>query len=183
MLNVLREEDAETVRVGCERLRGKVSGELGSTACGRLGCVVTNESTLRRIFEQDYVAHRLSEAIGATTLIALAKDVPMEYRVYCPGSEMGWHSDDLLFTDPQLEIVYTVMNDSDAATEWKDATGKRIHREETLPNSCLIVRAGQSVHRVRRVRRGERTILKMAYVRPDAVKLDSFANNFLSMYL
>ena len=183
LLNVLREEDAETVRMGCQRLRGRVSGELGSTASGRLGCVVTSDSAMRRIFEQHYVVERLREAIGATTPIALAKDVPMEYRVYRPGSEMDWHSDDLLFAVPQLEIVYTVVNDSDAATEWKDASGKRIHREETLPNSCLIVRAGQSVHRVRKLRRGERTILKMAYVHPDAAKLDSFSENFSEMYM
>lgn len=88
--DVLSNEDEETVRRTCRSLRARVSGELGSTAVSRLGCVVECDK-VRAIFEQEYVAERITAAIGAAERVGLARDVPLEYRVYRAGSRMDWY--------------------------------------------------------------------------------------------
>ena len=50
---------------------------------------------------------------------------------------MEWHVDELLFDAPQLELVFTVVNDSDSVTQWRGAGGE-IREEWTEPNSLLV---------------------------------------------
>ena len=86
-----------------------------------------------------------------------------------------------LFEPAQYEFIYTVLNNSDAVTEWVDANG-RVLRERTMDNSALVIQASGSSHRVRQVRRGERQILKMAFVDKDAKRVDGFEDYFKDMY-
>ena len=42
---------------------------------------------------------------------------------YSSGAFMAWHRDDALFTEPQVEVVFTVTNRSDSVTQWRDVEG------------------------------------------------------------
>jgi len=89
-------------------------------------------------------------------------DFPIEYRLYPENSDgMPWHSDLKLYTKPQYELVFTIMNNSDSKTVWKkDNKQKDICTE---PNSLIIVRANAAEHKVTPLYNGERSILKFIY--------------------
>jgi hypothetical protein len=95
---------------------------------------------------------------------------------------MGWHRDDRLFDVPQCELVLCLDNDADSRTEWIDAEGEH-HGLWTAPNTALLVRAGDAgaAHRVTRLGRGERTILKMVWVVPGATPLPAFFDHLDSL--
>ena len=75
---------------------------------------------------------------------------------------MTWHRDEELFAVPQVELVLTLSNSSDSATEWVDASGA-LQSEWTEVNSLIAVRAGAALHRVTPVRRGTREIVKIVF--------------------
>jgi len=111
----------------------------------------------------------------------LSRDLPVEVRVYGEGSSMAWHVDDVLYDPvPQIEIVWTLENTSDAVTIWKlqekrkeesgdsdnnDNDNSNIIRSiETDRNSALMLRAGGAPHCVTKLRHGRRVIIKCAFV-------------------
>lgn len=49
-----------------------------------------------------------------------------------------WHVDEQMFATPQWEVIFTVDNDSDSTTEWREPGG-RSHSVWTAPNSLLCV--------------------------------------------
>jgi hypothetical protein len=109
-------------------------------------------------------------------------EYPVEMRVYREGSEMQWHRDDMLYDTPQCEMVLCLENTSDSRTEWIDADGE-LHSEWTPPNSCLLLRAGDSGarHRVQPLRRGERTILKSVWAPHASERLEAFFTHLDSL--
>ena len=85
---------------------------------------------------------------------------PVEYRKYFTGSNgIHWHKDKLLFTEPQFELVLTIDNTSDSVTQLKEELGV-LHSIKTKPNSIILVKANTVLHKVTKVKSGERYIVK-----------------------
>ena len=154
--------------------------ELDCIATGRMGCCVDARSLAHRSMMSAEISEALSEITGRTLV---PSEYPVELRMYTTHAEMGWHQDDTLYVEPQVEVVLTLENTSDSETEWIDARGER-HAQWTAPNSALIVSAGDEgpLHRVTPLRRGERTILKLCYTSTDEKcdDFDSHINSFPS---
>ena len=94
-------------------------------------------------------------------------EFPIEHRYYeddSPG--MHWHKDLLMYEIPQYEAVYTIRNNTESLTQWKDDEGK-LHKKWTEPNSVLIVKASGYEHNVTPPKVGEREILKIIYTQTD----------------
>ena len=96
---------------------------------------------------------------------------------------MEWHTDDILYNPPQVEVVLTLENTSDCCTMWKphnrmkhpqagEKTYTKIESVQTTPNSGLILKAGGVEHRVSSLGVGRRVILKLAFVREGALMLE-----------
>ena len=89
---------------------------------------------------------------------------------------MEWHRDDILYNPCQIEVVLTLENSSDCSTMWKPHNGD-IQSVQTTPNSALILKSGDVEHKVSSLRTGKRTILKVAFVREDAVMLENMVGH------
>jgi hypothetical protein len=94
---------------------------------------------------------------------------------------MAWHRDEALFSVPQLELVLTLSNSSDSATEWVDAAGG-LQREWTEANSLIAVRAGAALHRVTAVKRGGRDIVKIVFTATHE-RTSAFEENLHNTYI
>ena len=79
---------------------------------------------------------------------------------------------------PQLEVIYTVSNDSNARTEWRSADSTLVSLCPP-PNSLIAVRADAAWHRVVPATEGERVIIKALYT-ADFAKTDAFAETIES---
>ena len=99
----------------------------------------------------------------------LSVDVPVEYRVYCMGGHMNWHSDTQLYDPEQYELIYTIDNTSDTTFNWKQPITGKIQSLEPKPNSILYVRANGAPHMVSEITDGFRYILKFVYVKPGSI--------------
>ena len=75
---------------------------------------------------------------------------------------MDWHVDVCLYVTPQLEMIYTVSNASDARTQWLGSDGS-VRSLRPAANSALLFAAGGAWHRVRAATEGERVIVKALY--------------------
>ena len=93
--------------------------------------------------------------------IYLAKNFPIEYRKYVPGSFMTKHQDTLIYKLPQYECVFTLSNTTDSYT---DIEGRKI---SSKPNSLIIVKALGVEHEVSKVTKGERKFLKFIFTETD----------------
>jgi hypothetical protein len=91
----------------------------------------------------------------------LAKNFPIEYRKYVPGSFMAKHRDVLIYKLPQYECVFTLSNSTDSYT---DVEGKKI---KSKPNSLIILKANGVEHEVTKVTTGERKFLKFIFTETD----------------
>lgn len=160
----------EAISAECRSAKGVMKREVGSMAVGRLGRVLDRRAKVfgalagescERVTRHTGSEHELSE-------------FPVEVRLYKAGSSMEWHRDDLLYAPAQCEVVLTIENSSDSSTEWVDASGE-LHEAWTPPNSALLVRAGEAGarHRVRELKRGERTIVKMVFAERGAERMQS----------
>jgi hypothetical protein len=173
--DALPPEAAAAVARECRALRPKLAPELNCIAAGRLGCYLASRSATHKALSSAELAAKLTRRLRSRLPLAAAS-YPMELRHYPRGSSMPWHSDEALYSDPQWELIYTVDNDSDSETEWRDAAG-RLHGAWTPPGSLLCVRAEGWQHRVTSVRRGSRLIVKLCYTVEGAAVLPSFAQN------
>ena len=96
-------------------------------------------------------------------------EFPIEHRFYPKDSPgMDWHKDLLMYQKPQYEAIFTIRNESNSLTEWKDSNNK-IHKLWTEPNSILIVKAQGYEHHVTSPEIGEREILKLIYTQSDKI--------------
>lgn len=105
---------------------------------------------------------------------------------------MEWHVDDILFSNPQTEVVFTIENSSDCMTMWKrkprsNHSNKKgsydiTEQVETEPNSAILIQAGGPMHKVSALRSGRRIILKFVFVEEgaeilDDARCDQFSNS------
>lgn len=135
----------------------------------------------------------------------LSPIVPVELRIYEQrGAGMEWHRDDLLYDPEQIEVVFTVENNSDCVTMWEeqhqhkdaetdcnsdidrnrhgsinDEISMERKQVETEANSAIILRAGPdgARHAVSALKYGKRSILKFVFMRKDAVFLEGATNH------
>ncbi|KAL7479674.1 hypothetical protein ACHAW6_005403 [Cyclotella cf. meneghiniana] len=163
-----------------------------SFATKRIGCRIPNESEIYSILsDQEGSLCRLLNGLQVRDgsdpepgPMVLAPDIPIELRIYeKTGAGMEWHTDDILYNPPQLEVVLTLENTSDCSTMWKPHNNRMQHSKEgekahsviesvqTTPNSGLILKAGGVEHKVSSLGVGRRVILKLAFVRQGAVLL------------
>jgi hypothetical protein len=120
--------------------------------------LVMNEPRIKQLLEkyQPAITH-----LTRNPRIYLAKNFPIEYRQYVPGSFMHKHRDQLIYTIPQYECVLTLNNTTDSVTKM---AGKPIKAQ---PNSLMIVRAQGIEHEVTKVTQGERKFLKFIFTETD----------------
>lgn len=171
----------EKILQDCRSLRGALKKEKNSIAIGRTGRMVDRQSVTHECLTSELVAQRVAKLCGAQLV---PSEYPTELRVYGPAAGMDWHQDDVMYDEPQMELVYCLENTSDSYTEWIPAGGSQELRSEfTPPNSALLVRAGDAGarHRVQTLRRGERTILKQIWHRPDSEPLERFYQHLDSL--
>ena len=162
----------------------QLSKERSSIAQNRLGATLPRDqtSTTLHILENGSIfelVERLANSYSKNAKkrkIILAQEIPVEVRLYEQvGASMAWHRDDILYDPPQLEVVFTLENNSDCVTMWKLESenanddfkikpDEKVKSQETHPNSLLLLAAGGPNHCVTSLKRGRRVILKCAYV-------------------
>ena len=130
---------------------------LESVAVGRLGCFLEPRDPVCVALSRPESVERLRRICGDDRLEPA--DFPVELRRYPVGSSMGWHKDEVLYEEPQLEVVLTLENTSDSQTRWERADGS-VRGAWLPPNSLLLVKAEGATHGVTTVRRGDRLIAK-----------------------
>jgi len=115
--------------------------------------------------------------------MVLSSIVPVEMRIYeQKGAGMELHYDDVLFSPEQIEVVFTVENNSDCVTGWEEFNSNeeaKWKEVETEPNSAIILIAGTkgARHAVSALKSGKRIILKFVFVREGALFLDGAEKN------
>jgi len=156
-------------------MKNSLTKERSSIAQNRLGATLSNDQTSEtiRILESGSIyklVQRLADSPQKNSgqrKIELAREIPVEVRLYeQAGASMAWHRDDIMYDPPQLELVFTVENNSDCVTMWKleaNDGSEDIHNQETHQNSSLLLLAGGPEHCVTSLKRGRRVILKCAY--------------------
>lgn len=137
-----------------------------SVANGRLGTYVAAHEAFSQTLTSPTIRDALRRITGDPNLVP--SDFPVELRRYPIGSSMDWHTDEAMYSEPQIECVFTVLNSSDSETQWKPEGAH--HRYDDvivsrfmLPNSLLMVRAEGPLHRVTPVTSGDRVIAKFVY--------------------
>ena len=98
-------------------------------------CCLDGGSIAHECLTSERTARRLNALLGDGAL--RPGDYPIEARVYKRGGEMEWHRDDVLYAEPQVELVLTLENDSDSQTQWVDAAGKPFQLADPVrPPAC-----------------------------------------------
>jgi len=134
------------------------------TAQGRLTYSFENTDPCVKQIVNDELITSMRQLTGIPTL-ELCTEIPIEYRVYGPGSSMNWHTDrQMLPHQLQYECVITLKNTSDSETLLK--LGRKIQPLRPEPNSLFVVRAKGIQHSVSPLTKGSRSILKVAFKRP-----------------
>jgi hypothetical protein len=113
----------------------------------------------------DYLHTRLGFRVTPSSIL------PIEFRMYEKGGMMDWHRDvvhSLVRNCPQIEIVFTLENNSDSKTLWIEETKNGVtqevtHEVVTQNNSILITQGNGAYHKVTPVSTGYRSIIKIAY--------------------
>jgi hypothetical protein len=171
--------DFGAVQRECRSLRSQMQAEKDSIAKRRLGVCIDRKSLTHATLMSAETAARLARLTGVEQLEP--SEFPAELRHYGDGAMMDWHQDDVLYDPPQTEVIFTLENSADCFTEWIGPDGQR-ECVWTEPNSVLLVRAGAGgpSHRVTRVKRGERTVVKCVFHAPDCEKTASFYDHINS---
>lgn len=147
-----------------------------SIAQNRLGTTIAPDSGIIQILKTGSL-HRLVEKVTGE-VYELSPDLPVEVRSYeREGAGMSWHVDDVLYYPPQIEVIWTLENDSDCVTMWKETNTDRMRTIETEPNSVVLLLAGGASHCVTHLKRGKRIILKCAYAKKGSSYLSGLHQN------
>ena len=157
--NFFSEEDFLMIKRECNKLVGKLRDEQNPLAENRLSVDVPDSSKISKLCMDEKTKIKLK--IPQDTQ---PSDIPIEYRKYPIGGSMDWHKDVVLYTKPQYEMVYTVDNTSDSKTLWYDPKHQKVNEIITKPNSMIVIKADDIQHCVTPVTRGERSIVKFAYM-------------------
>ncbi|KAL3909377.1 MAG: hypothetical protein SGPRY_009450, partial [Prymnesium sp.] len=155
----LQDDLFEQVLRECRTYKSSMKLEKDSIAAGRRGRVLERRSIASKTFYSDSMASRLQTLLGVPSPF-FPSDFPVELRHYPRGSGMQWHKartqqggnrvqpschvcvqDDLMYTKPQCECVFTLENDSNSKTEWIDAQMVEVSLW-TEPNSMVVFLAG-----------------------------------------
>lgn len=144
-----------------------------SVAVGRWGCFLEPGDAVVAALACERTVQRLRYVVGDARLEAA--DYPVEMRRYPVGSAMGWHRDEALYEEPQIECVFTLANSSDSETQWETADGS-LERKWMPPNSLLVVKAEGAAHGVTPVTEGDRLIAKYV-LSASRVKLQAWYDN------
>ncbi|CAG9465559.1 unnamed protein product [Pedinophyceae sp. YPF-701] len=175
--NFLPRQEFEAVCAEVASLAARsLKPERNSIAEGRRGCYLPPDSpAVRALLSPDAIA-RIARKLGVPRGVRLRPSAfPAEVRRYPVGAQMQWHVDELMYEEPQVELVLTVANSSDSLTEWREPDGA-VESHRTEPNSVLALVAGGASHRVTPVRRGDRTIIKTVLTSTDRT-LPAFEQN------
>jgi hypothetical protein len=141
--------------------------DVSSIAKNRLGMTLNPESAVVQVLREGSLRKFVQKSVGYEC--ELSPNLPVELRTYeREGAGMTWHVDDVLYDPPQVEVVWTLENDSDCVTMWKDLVADEVRSIETEPNSAILLLAGGAPHCVTSLKRGKRVILKCAFVRKDS---------------
>mmetsp|Transcript_17801 Transcript_17801/g.52943 ORF Transcript_17801/g.52943 Transcript_17801/m.52943 type:complete len:229 (-) Transcript_17801:22-708(-) len=168
----------ESVRRAAAEASARLTPEtLESVAVGRYGCFLQPGDPVVRALSADATVARLRRVAGDERLAPA--DFPVELRRYPRGASMGWHKDEALYEEPQLECVLTLENSSDSETRWERADGA-VASMWLPPNSLLVVRAEGASHGVTPVRSGDRLIAKYVLAAQPVVKLQAWYDNLAS---
>lgn len=147
-----------------------------SIAQNRLGVKIAPDSGIIQILQTGSL-HRFIEKVTGG-VYELSPDLPVEVRSYeREGAGMAWHVDDVLYHPPQIEVIWTLENDSDCVTMWKETNTNRMRTIETEPNSVVLLLAGAASHCVTHLKRGKRIILKCAYAEKSSSYLSGLHQN------
>ena len=141
------------------------------------GVITSLERALAALASPEAEAH-VSALVGEKVAAEDARIFPVDLRVYRGGASMGWHKDEVLYEEPQLEVVLTLENTSDSQTRWERADGS-VRGAWLPPNSLLLVKAEGATHGVTTVRRGDRLIAKFVLT-ASPIKLQAWYDNILS---
>ena len=144
-----------------------------SVAVGRTGCFLAPADAIVAALSGPEAVGRLRAILGDDRLEPA--DFPVELRAYPVGAAMGWHKDEALYDEPQLECVLTLCNSSDSETHWENADGS-LESKWLPPNSLLVVRAEGASHGVSAVTVGDRVIAKYVLT-ASPVKLQAWYDN------
>jgi hypothetical protein len=157
----LDEDSLAVVAKLCAKLRAnkKMKPDF-SVARGRRSAMVPVSDLAYSVFAGQAVVDLIKTVSKCSVL--RCGDYPIEARLYLPGSNMEWHQDVQLYEQPQLELVFTVDNESDAHTQWVGSDGV-VRQITPSKNSALLVTANGAWHRVVEATTGERTIVKALY--------------------
>ncbi|KAJ1457444.1 hypothetical protein M885DRAFT_586670 [Pelagophyceae sp. CCMP2097] len=156
----LSQADFGIVQRERSKMQKQLKPEQNAFATKRLCATVPRASPLSEIFSADRVVQRLNKLTGLE-LRPEGDAVPLELRLYGAGAFMEWHVDDCLLPGNQVEVVYTVDNDSDSKTQW--LVQGAVVEEQTEPNSVVIIMANGPQHQVTPLRRGSRSIIKAVF--------------------
>lgn len=160
--DVLSKYSLEQVQKRCKTLRKAMRKEKWSYATGRFMTKCADDDLITKTFRSPSFTKKVRETVGFEGYLP-AYDIPVEVRLYPPGSSMAWHRDEKLLKDEnQLELVFTVLNSSDSRTEFKNPDSS-ITSKRTAPNSLIAVFANGVLHRVVPGTTGERIIVKAVY--------------------
>jgi hypothetical protein len=157
-----------SIRKGCERIPpDAMQPDPESAAKNRLTYYFKDTDPLVSQIYNTNLVQTMRTLVGNPRL-GPCPHVPVEYRIYSPGSSMDWHIDRQMLPDQcQYECVITLRNTSDSETLVKQGT--RAHRNkhlQTEPNSLFVVQANGVNHCVTPITKGSRSILKVVFYDP-----------------
>lgn len=161
--NIFSPEKFNKLRQLCEKIDESYM-TLDPKASGRLMYTLKQRDPLVKLVNSPDFIQSVRDLTGNQNL-SPCPQIPVEYRKYVVGSYMDWHRDTQMLNDQlQYECVITVANTSDSETLFD----KKIYtsRIETEPNSVIIVRANGVMHKVTKLTRGERSIIKLVFCEP-----------------
>lgn len=176
--SVLTDEELLLIKEDVSKASSHLHKEVCTIAQNRVGASLPSCCDTVKILSNGSLCQLVRRVTGDDTMI-LSSNLQVQVRSYVlSGASMAWHVDDVLYDPPQIEVVFTVENNSDCVTMYKE--GERLHSIETDPNSVLMLRAGGPLHCVTSLKRGRRVILKCAYTSEGATFLesDAYSNNF-----
>ncbi len=161
--NVLSKEVYNNLLKECNVLRPYLK-ENYSKFVNRKTIVVDKNSYINTIFYGNNFINYLNNILGFG--VKPSTNLPIEFRIYEKGGKMLWHRDlvdNVNKNCPQIEIVYTLENNSDSKTVWIDDDTNKMHDIITQNNSIIITQGNGASHMVTSVNTGYRSIIKIAY--------------------
>ena len=159
--HVFSKPDFETILRVCNSIP-KNKMRLDEKASGRLMYTFNNSDPIHKLIYNKQFIEKV-RSITRNPNLAPCLEIPIEYRIYEPGSYMDWHRDTKMLPDQnQYECVITLTNNSDSKSLFCKSK-KNCKSISSEPNSIIIVQANGIMHKVTKTTRGRRTIIKLVF--------------------